>query len=93
MQEYGKTLLRSSPLQRPTGPLQPCLRALFVSAHSAACVSPATARASPLSDRRASFALCQPRVAVPEIGCTEQDYSSDLVGPRDGQSFENVFHG
>ena len=32
MQGNIKTLLRSTPLQQPTGPLQPCLRALLVSA-------------------------------------------------------------
>ena len=32
MQENSKTLLRPTPLQQPTGPLQPCLRALLVSA-------------------------------------------------------------
>ena len=32
MQENSKTLLRPTPLQQPTGPLQRCLRALLVSA-------------------------------------------------------------
>ena len=32
MQENSKTLLRPTPLQQPTGPLQPCLRALLVAA-------------------------------------------------------------
>ena len=31
MQEYSRMLLRPTPLQQPTGPLQPCLRALLVS--------------------------------------------------------------
>ena len=32
MQKNSKTLLRPTPLQQPTGPLQPCLLALLVSA-------------------------------------------------------------
>ena len=32
IQGYSKTLLRPTPLQQPTGPLQPCLRVLLVSA-------------------------------------------------------------
>ena len=32
MQEYSRMLLLPTPLQQPTGPLQPCLRALLVSA-------------------------------------------------------------
>ena len=32
LQEYIRMLLRHTPLQQPTGPLQPCLRALLVSA-------------------------------------------------------------
>ena len=32
MQENSKTLLRPTPLKQPTGPLQPCFRALLVSA-------------------------------------------------------------
>ena len=31
IQGYSKTLLRPTPLQQPTGPLQPCIRALLVS--------------------------------------------------------------
>ena len=32
MQEYSRMLLRRTPLQQPTGPLQPCLRTLLASA-------------------------------------------------------------
>ena len=66
LQEYSKTLLRLIPLQQRTGPLQPCLWALLVSARPMLESARPLVVSAPLLAPPASLALSQPRVAVTE---------------------------
>ena len=78
-------LLRDSPLQQPTGPLQPCLQALLVSA------KPLLMSARPLLVSAPWMPdvprlLSQPRVAVPESETAEHEN-------QDGRRSEITFPG
>ena len=65
-------LLRPTPLQQPTGPLQPCLRALLVSARPLPMLArPLLVSAPWMPD--VPLALSQPRVAVPESETAEHE--------------------
>ena len=50
---------------------------------TAACICPATAIVNPLDARRASLALSQPRLSVPESEAAEQDFLSGIRGHQD----------